>query len=1141
MSSHAADQLLDELAPLAYPERMRRMRARATELAAAGTLAEVVDELRTRGVYERRLAALGAIIGRRTDAVTAMLTDPDQQVRGQAMRAATRLGVPAEVLVAVTLDAPLAARRQAVKAMVASRNTAVAERLIEPLWQRWGDVEAAGLLPACGADVAAHWLPRLWHAVARWNQLCRAHPDLVLAEACRQLAGLDDDAARRDWWSQSYDAVGGLVEVRPAAVLDLLERHGTNFWPASVWSRIGLLLDVDTARTINVLTRPELATALRTRTFSRSLLDGIARRDEGALLVLGRALGLYPDVPRGAPKLAALLRTVPPSRREALFDALVDGTDLETAMLADELLRALPRARRAREARRMAELAARSGMDPFEILRWRALLPVDEVRDELVAAIGRSDAEERATAYQLLIGNAAGSGDPAQFTAMLTRLTRLRNDQDPVRVAALTELANCGPRLFDAAAVDALDQLVTDAVEARDVSLVTLGAVRKLAARLLAHHATAAATGGGELVAWSLRALERVAGHGGPISLGRLDRELRGGQEHQVFAALEPWLRAGADRGDDRLTFALANALGERAYAMPDLQALIQHAVEHGTTETVRRAVQLWLADPRHRDERVEAVLAVDVSACALPPVMRVLCYRRTDLLDRVFGAEPPFGRFLSDQARWVPRVAAAAMARWTPDQHAAYARLLGRVAASEAAHSNERVAAIRTLARVPGHGLAGITPYLRASDVVLAEAALTGLAWTDQPGDALPVLFENLGGDRARIAAYAAGRAARFLPPSQFATALRDALDGEMKVTSRKELIRLAARLSVPDVMGLVTEIWTRPNQHRDVRAACVRAAVLQLGDERSWRILREVLDGDDGTESVDDRRGAAQETLRVTPYGIAEQYRARYAELIVAACGHPAWQVRNTAFLKLPHWTRWTPDAARVAAAAVADLANRVSWRTAAVALSSMNAQTAGASLTDLIDVLAAADRAPDTPNAAAERDRPARRRLESIAGTLAMLARRQRSVHGPLAEIGVGALAVQPEWHVRAARLLVDSMDLMVLTAADSVRVGAELVRAARLHDDRMAAAVETATALGKRLEASDARWQPALLLPVASELATAGRVSALMATAVVRVAANRGGWPADWRALLRELRRHADPDVRDAALSVSNRLE
>ena len=76
-------------------------------------------------------------------------------------------------------------------------------------------------------------------------------------------------------------------------------------------------------------------------------------------------------------------------------------------------------------------------------------------------------------------------------------------------------------------------------------------------------------------------------------------------------------------------------------------------------------------------------------------------------------------------------------------------------------------------------------------------EAALAGLAWTDTPQAALPLLLSQGGSDRARVAMYAATRCARFIPSAELGGTLEAAVaaaDG--KITSQKELIRLLGQL---------------------------------------------------------------------------------------------------------------------------------------------------------------------------------------------------------------------------------------------------------------------------------------------------------------------------------------------------------
>ncbi|MGH3168350.1 MAG: hypothetical protein ACRDN0_21010, partial [Trebonia sp.] len=113
-----------------------------------------------------------------------------------------------------------------------------------------------------------------------------------------------------------------------------------------------------------------------------------------------------------------------------------------------------------------------------------------------------------------------------------------------------------------------------------------------------------------------------------------------------------------------------------------------------------RSGITLWLADPRTRAQRVEEVLDADPSSVAISEsgVWAVVCQRRTDLLDRFLTGTPPRGRFLAAGVRWVP-LYSRGTGRWLPGQQAAYAGLLGGVAADAGAKVYERTAAITAAA----------------------------------------------------------------------------------------------------------------------------------------------------------------------------------------------------------------------------------------------------------------------------------------------------------------------------------------------------------------------------------------------------------------------------------------------------------
>ncbi|WP_432253587.1 hypothetical protein [Streptomyces sp. HNM1019] len=1408
-----ADELLAALDPLSFPRRMRELAGRARAASAEGRLGALIEELERRGTYERRLAAVAAAVGGRTGHLAARLADPDPVVRHRALDTARRGGpgaVPDDALEAAFEDAPATVRRELARTVVAGRRTALADRLIEPFRERWGDGEAARLLPGCGAETVARLLPGLFHAVRGWRPLVSRHPVAVLDEAARQLAALSAPL-RADWWTRYAPCVALAAPVGPERVLELLEDYGHGPLPTPVRDRLSALVAADPSRTLRLLLAPEHSGTRRR--LDRAVLRRIVRADPPELAELGRALRHDAD----ADALARVLAALPPAHRSAFYDqatydrathreaaygqpaygqAAYDGpaegratdgraadgratrgqaahgraadgrvedgrvafdgptegpaadgratcgqatcgqvtydgpadgrvsegrvaydgpaegratdgraadgratrgqaahgraadgrvedgrvafdgptegpaadgratcgqatcgqvtydgpadgrvsegrvaydgpaegraTDGRAAdgratrgqaahgraadgrvedgrvafdgptegpaadgratcgqatcgqvtydgpadgrvaagrgtrgqgardravhgqvghdravhrresdhsVVAPAVLEVLPRARRQAEARRMADQARERGAPWTTVLESVAHLPVEEAREELAAAVRRSSAEERALAHPLLIRCVARSGDPDALTELLRQFERLRNEQDPVRSAALGALARTHPALFTDDAAEHLDRIAADAISARDSSSATRQALRRLAVALLREHAV---TGRRQLLGWALRTLTRLAGSVGAADLGRLDHQLRRGQEQAVFEALRPWLEAGAERVDHELTFALARSLGRRAHALPELQELLWQAISFGSDATARTAIGLWLEPPTERDARVAELLAHEPSAAVLPPVLAVLTRRRTDLLDLVLGDTPPYGRFLTPGTHWTPPTGRDT-GRWLPRQQAAAARVLARAAADTSLRARQRADAVAGAAPIPGHGAATVRTWTDTDDVVLAETALAALARTDRPGDALPALLAHAGDDRARVAMYAATRASRYVEPSRLGRLVRGMLapDGvatavppvPAKVTSRKEAIRLAATLlPVADAAALLADAFELPGQHPDAQAACVAFATGLLDTKRAWELL---------TAAASGRRELRHAVLRTRPLDLPEAHRGRYAQLIRAVCDTEDPEVAAAGYGALARWSPWAPDAAAVLVAAVTDLGNRASWRPAADALLDLMAAAPDGSPGDnplawALAALATADARPGGPDAEPDRDRPAHRRIRHLADQLATRARMRPRATRRTARAAGELLAGYETFVQEAAHVLVNALDLNARPGP----LAAALARLARLHTVRPALAVHTADTLRRRLNTATRPGSDAALLRAARELdEDGGHASGLFAVTLTEAAGARTAWAEPWRERLRTLRGHPHPDVRDAALRLT----
>ena len=1161
--------LLDAIDSLDRPARMRVVARTARELAGTPKLATLLGALADGGTFERGLMLTMARITGDGAVLRSMLADPDFDLRVAALSAViAEPGFDTAVL-ATLRDAPVAWQRAVVRAVRRVRRGDLADRLAlsaaaataerapsagasaaerAPAPATGAAPEAAAddsphlpdtllvrLLPACSEPVVERLLPAFAHLAVDWKRMGAAHPRATLAVIGRQLEDLPD-GLRAAWWVKCADGVAAAAGAEPGQVLALLERH--EVWrrltfPTGLAKQLGALAESDAPRTLRLLVDAAIA-AGSSRTGSpltvgaggprwahRARMSRHARRvllleapDEA--LRWGR-LRVTDDL-----QLALILKTMPPARRDAFFDAVTAGRDLNQAILADQLLDVLPHARRHREARRMLTLPAMD-RNPAHKLRITARLPWAEGREALLAQTRAADATTRAAAYPLAIACVAAERDPEVLARFLDEdLTRMRNEQDPVRQPTLRALAQTAPALFDGRAVATLTRLATDTVEVRDVSAGSLTALRQLARRLLVHHA---GSGEAALLQWCLQVLEQVEGSAEAVDREPLDT-LRRGQERAVVDVLTPWVERGLARAQHRRLLSLATALGRRAFAMPDVQAWLEQTIWNSPAAIAQSAITLWLADPAHRDERVGALVAWDPSVAKLWPVADVIARRRTDLLDRYLTGDAPGGRFATKDVRWFPWFAIDAPDHWLPRQRVQYAKLLAEVARDSGATVSARADAIRRSARLGTGGEATVRGFLASGDVQLQEAALGAVVWLPDPVAAVPILLEHTDGDRARVAVYALTRAAQYARPSELEEQLRRVLTSPTaKITSRKEALRIAAQVGVPHLVDLLVQTWNSERQHRHVRMAAVTRLVTRLDDPRAWDVLASATAAD---------RDVALELLRIAPLGLPVRHRAGYGRLVAELCSHAETVVRATARQQVAAWYPWAPEAGIAIETAILDIAS-----TDAAPIAAVGQLVAAGWPTDrylrivrqLIES-ASGEQDPDTTAETPFRDRPARRRLEDLAANLTPILRANLDDWRSIVTATADVLAAERGWLHHAARLYTQALDLV----AGPGPLGAALDALADLTAGQPMAARAATDALASRTAGGDPINRVSFHA-AASALASDPRASAgTLAAALAATAGPGTGWDAGWRAVVRTLRAHPDADVAESALQI-----
>jgi len=986
-------RLIKRLDDLCSRERDRAVASWARE-ARSQDIDAALEDLGRGDAWHRRLAVLvGSLAGRAEIALRA-LEDPSLLVRRAASaQVAGRCRSPAAIVDAAMKASP--GTRMALARMVSRlRRRDLAQPLVEALLGV-NDMRAARpLLEWCDGVLLGRVVAARGVKAVRWARTARFQPELTLDVLKAELGRAGSDAAAAWAWRPFAGALKTLVHSHPHRLLDLWETFGPRgaspFPERGCWPE---LLRADAARTAALLGRTiGSSTAQPTRrTLPRPFLRRVAALSQPALARVAQALAANPA------GLAMLLEKLPPSRRENTFRAALKGVDATGAIWPDALMAALPHAVRHAEARRMLGLAQVQG-DPEWRLALTAWLPLDEA-SALTVETHAGKGEERARAWTLRV--ACASSNRRGVAELLESLLTLKNEQDPVRLAAYGALARVPIRLFEPAHAAALLELTTFAVKARDTSAGTRTGLRQLAQRLLVAWAHEPSS---QLFQTGLQIMLLLAEHRPVLAFPGLARGLRRGAERALVDALLPWFRKEVAREVNANVLQLAGALGERARHLQDLQKLLESIVftsrPYDGGERAR-AVALWLDDPKERDARVRKILDWDESAVMLHPVWRHLHLRRQDWLDPFLRGCVLKGRFGSTKAGWV-FPAQSGFGAWLPRQQRAFGLTLRVVLDDTGHHVATRAAVLRVLASLSVTTCEDLLPLTRHAEVPICEAALGALVWLDARASALPVLLDHLDSDRARVAMYAMPRMVRFMPDTALLAALREILARpKLKLTVHKEAIRLLGGVWLPGAAELLGEQWSGDGLHRDLRVALLHAARRRLDDPGSWAMLE--------SAALYPEREVARSLLESALADVDPPHRPRYATLLVRLARHPSVEVRKALMAQLGLKTGWGTVAPAEAAVAASEVVLApvldAPWREATSALAALSVQPqASAVVVETIARLVKRACTDPLVVASEQEDMPAQRRLTALCAALASVAPADR---GATAGARAGAL--------------------------------------------------------------------------------------------------------------------------------------
>lgn len=846
------EQLLRECETLTHNGRMFRM----VELGRAATkdadVASVLASLAQGDAYQRVLAVQSSYGSRASAPALQALSDPSRRVRACALRVVANICSDEELQSAfgtLVFDLKIALIRR----LHRHRRQAPIDRHLEELAAR-NDEDLKKLLPFGSRVVVERYLEQVSEQLdlVLLCRLARHYPDLAAAHVRARIT--TNTEIDPQLLIQANAILPLLAHNTPDLALDLVRALSV----ANPLARLGLQP--------LVRTRPrEMADLLFQSNEQSSLrFDSTAHRlDSEHLLTLFKH---YPGT-ISTQRFAKL----GPQQRLAIYLACGNGWRNSDGVLEYSIVAALPTEQREQEGRRHLDLPALATR-PLARLPYAAFLPWDEARALLDSSLRSPDAELRGAALKALI--AANRYQRTHLAEALQWVRARRNEQDPVRREMLTALAALPHGIWQVEHLDDLAQVISDALNAPDLSSVTAQAVEQLVVHLFPFHPE-----------WSAHQMATVYSKRGRISVYRLDTYLSDADVRRIAPVLLPILRSWQRRESEGLLVGLAQALDRRLQTFSELADLLEtvlaQTLNAGYANTI---LSLFLKHCRARVYLlIPRLLRQDKSAITLWSVYTYLHSQRQDLLTPFLGQHAYKGRFSTGKTRFVLPLQDG-FERWTVRQQETFARTLLEVANEKDQHRSapELMRVIHHLAAMPFIDPAPLIAFASDERQPVREVAIRVLGRLDA-GHGIPTLIAALNDERARIAIYALRYALLTMPKTEALALLRAV--PMTQVTVAKEIVRLIGDLAFEPAYRALLALEAG-ELHRDVRVALLRALWAYPEQPETWEIFTRAAQSPD--------TAIARGIVQLPTDNPSPLYQRRLVELTATLLDHPEPEVR-------------------------------------------------------------------------------------------------------------------------------------------------------------------------------------------------------------------------------------------------------
>ncbi|MBV9258741.1 MAG: hypothetical protein JO215_12055 [Ktedonobacteraceae bacterium] len=847
-------QMLQTLEPLKHNTRVGRVIELGYQVGKETNAASIIADWEQGNYYERWLALYSCFGSRNSEHVLRALSDPSRTIRALACKLCVFLCDDVQLQKALAL---IPARQQTtiLRALYKRRRFAPIDTFLHTLAAQGDNTRLPKLLGFASVSVVSQYIEQaVQYAIdSDLRRLALLHPDILLPLLLSQAQAATELDLALTWRVNTVLPV--LSETHPdqmLAIVIALVRHTplTNLQLQPLVAKrpneiADLLLTLNDKASLN---------------FSRS----IRKLDFDHILALIERQGstLYDR--------NWWFRRIPPEQRAVIYERYAKGWYGADTCLSEGIVAALPRELRYQEARRHLGLPALATR-PHQRLPYAAYLPWDEASSILMPFIQNPDPELRALALKTLMGVVRFHRD--RLSEALALVHARRNEQDPVRCAMLTGLAELPPGAWQPDHLDDLAQIIHEALDAADFSYATAYMVGKLTFLLLPHYPD-----------WGAKQLVALATKHGSLRGHTIEKHLSDADVQRLAPALLPVLHAWRDRERSHDIFDVASAFGKRLRVFDGFIEIFQYAV---TAWNWHAELALeYIARNRYEllSTIIPQLIEKDQSWVTRRRVYTYLHRHRQDLITPFLGQEAFSGWFSTGQTRFVLPLTTG-FHRWTPEQQRFFATTLTDVTRDEKRDHPTLFFVINQLSALPAVPPTRLIELAHEKRLAIRDTALRTLGRLDDTSQGVPTLLDSLNDDRARIAIYVLRRAILTMPAEKAFTLLNTV--PLQRVTVAKEVLRLLGGLAFEEAYRKLIAMCSKEELHRDVRVALLRALWTHLEYNETWEIM------ENAAQSTD--AAIAKSVARIPSDRLSSTAQQHLLAVLALLLSHPEPEVRQ------------------------------------------------------------------------------------------------------------------------------------------------------------------------------------------------------------------------------------------------------